>query len=254
MGRRQLLKLAATGGCAVAGLLSGSNLITGTLADPRAPQSSDLDVGSEQYSSGVKNISAYLAKPKGGTKLPAILIVQDGTPFDGFKNYACRFATEGFAVMVADLGSTAAGKKIEDLPLTDTVDDLKAGYEYLSKNTNVDSAKVSVVGFGWGGWRAWMIAEQTQNLHRAVVFDGASPTEVLEDVQAPVLAHYAQFDYSNVGNAVWTQKTLEAAGKKFTYYVYPNQRTGLFYEGTSSYNADAAKLAWQRTMEFLGSS
>jgi carboxymethylenebutenolidase len=254
MGRRELLKLAVTGGCAVGGFLAGSDLIAETLADPQAEQSSDLDAGSEQYASGDKKISAYFAKPKSGTKLPAILVVQDSTPFAGFESFARRFATQGFAVMVPDLGSTAAGTNIEDLSPSDTVDDLKAGYNSLSQNTNVDSTRVSVVGFGWGGWRAWMIAEQTQNLHRAVVFDGISPTDSLEEIQAPVLAHYAQFDYANAGNAVWTHKTLEAAGKKFTYYVYPKTRKGFYQEGTSSYDPDAAKLAWQRTVEFLTSS
>jgi carboxymethylenebutenolidase len=254
MGRRELLKLAVTGGYAIGGFFAGSNLIAETLGNPQTEGSPDLDVGSEEYASGEKKISAYFVKPKSRTRLPAILVVQDSTPFDGFRNYARRFATEGFAVMVPDLGSTAAGNNIAGLSPTDTVDDLKAGYDYLSKNADVDSTKVSVVGFGWGGWRAWMIAEQTQNLHRAVVFDGISPTDGLEEIQAPVLAHYAQFDYGNVGNAVWTQETLEAAGKKFTYYVYPKTRKDFFFEGTSSYDADAAKLAWQRTMEFLGSS
>jgi carboxymethylenebutenolidase len=254
MVRRELLKLAVTGGCAVGGLLAGSNLLAGTRALPRAEQSPDLESGSEQYASGDKKISAYFAKPKSGTKLPAILVVQDSTPFAGFEGAARHFATQGFAVLAPDLGSTEAGKSIEGLSPSDTVDDLKAGYDYLSQHANVDSARVSVAGFGWGGWRAWMIAEQTQNLHRAVVFDGISPTDGLEEIQAPVLAHYAQFDYTDVSNAVWTHKTLEAAGKKFTYYVYPKTSKGFYLEGTSSYDPDAAKLVWQRTLEFLASS
>jgi len=43
---------------------------------------------------------------------------------------------------------------------------------------------------------------------------------------------------------------MTEAGKKFTYFVYP-QVGRAFYAPGMQYNADAAKLAWSRTIDFL---
>ena len=40
-------------------------------------------------------------------------------------------------------------------------------------------------------------------------------------------------------------------GKNFTHYVHPNTRHTFFSEGVPGYDADAASLAWKKTVEFL---
>jgi carboxymethylenebutenolidase len=87
-------------------------------------------------------------------------------------------------------------------------------------------------------------------LYRAVVYSGATPTQGFENVRAPVLGNYAQFDFRVTGNAIWTEKTMHEAGKEFTYYVYPSVYHA-FYVAGPQYSADAAKLAWTRTLDFL---
>jgi len=131
-----------------------------------------------------------------------------------------------------------------------TVQDLRAAFSYLQKDANVDPAKISAVGFGWGGWRSFMLATSVPELYRAVVYSGATPTQGFENVHAPVLGNYAQYDFRVTGNAIWTEKTMHDAGKQFTYYVYPSVYRA-FYSAGPQYNADAAKLAWTRTLDFL---
>jgi len=46
---------------------------------------------------------------------------------------------------------------------------------------------------------------------------------------------------------------MTEAGKKFTYFVYPQTYRG-FYDPGMRYNADANQLAWTRTLEFLQGS
>jgi carboxymethylenebutenolidase len=47
---------------------------------------------------------------------------------------------------------------------------------------------------------------------------------------------------------------MKELGKKFTFYVYPNAYHAFFNDTGTRYDAEAAKLAWTRTLEFLRSS
>ena len=160
--------------------------------------------------------------------------------------------------MAPDLASRLGAPKapgqamqaINQLSATLTVQDLRAAFAYLQKDPDVDPAKISAVGFGWGGWRSFMLATSVPELYRAVVYSGATPAQGFENVHAPVLGNYAQFDFRVTGNAIWTEKTMHDAGKNFTYYVYPSVYHA-FYAAGPQYNADAAKLAWTRTLDFL---
>ncbi|MGH9783779.1 MAG: dienelactone hydrolase family protein, partial [Terriglobia bacterium] len=138
-------------------------------------------------------------------------------------------------------------------PAHEIVEDLKAGFAYLAGQSDVDSQKIASVGFCWGGWRSFMLAVEEQTLHRAVVFYGSTPASGLNRIQAPVLAHYAQLDHRITGNAINTEKAMKQSGKKFTYHVYPGAYHAFFNETGPRHDAAAAKLAWERTLEFLRS-
>ena len=121
-----------------------------------------------------------------------------------------------------------ATEAIGGLPLFGVIDDLKASVEFLSWHASVDSPKISSVGFCWGGWRSFMLATVEPRLYRAVVFYGSSPQSGFENIQAPVLAHYAEWDTRITGNALWTEQMIKQAGKKYQYYVYPKTEYAFF--------------------------
>jgi carboxymethylenebutenolidase len=219
----------------------------------------NVDVATIQYDSGGLNLDAYVAKPKGAGKNPAVIVIHDNQGLnDPMREAARQFAAAGFVAMAPDLASRLGSQKssaqamqaINQLAPDLTVQDLRAAFAYLQKDADVDPAKISAVGFGWGGWRSFMLATSVRELYRAVVYSGATPTEGLENVHAPVLGNYAQYDFRVTGNALWTEKTMHEAGKEFTYYVYPSVYHA-FYSAGPQYNADAAKLAWTRTVDFL---
>ncbi len=223
-------------------------------------QSADVETSTVQYDSSGTNIDAYLAKPKGGGKHAAIIVVHDSQGLtDQIREVTRQFAAEGFVAMAPDLASRLGGaitpaqeaQAIGQLPPTRTVQDLRAGFAFLQKDSGVDSARISVVGFGWGGWRSFMLAASVPELYRAVVYSGSTPTEGIENAHAPVLANYAQYDFRVTGNALWTEKTMRDAGKNFTYYVYPKVGHAFYADGGPQYDAEAAKLAWTRTLDFL---
>jgi dienelactone hydrolase len=187
-------------------------------------------------------------------------------------NFAGRAAG---APQAGGAGAAGARAALAAIPLTRSVADLRAAFAYLQKDGRVDASKISVVGFGWGGWRAFKLAEQVPTLHRAVVFYGTtSDDEQLQRIRAPILGHYAEYDFQTTGNVLATKRRL---GDRFTYYIYPDTDRGFF--GGSSGPIDyvalvrdrreeapapsgggqapggaaqaAASQAWERTLTFL---
>jgi carboxymethylenebutenolidase len=259
--RRRLVKLslAATGIIVSASYLLGISGWAAAANPAQDGQSANVDGVMVQYDSSGISIDAYVVKPRGGGKNPAVIVIHDNQGLnDPIREVTKRFAAAGFVAMAPDLASRlgtakapgSATQAINQLSPRLTVQDLRAAFAYLQKGADVDPAKISAVGFGWGGWRSFMLATSVPELYRAVVYSGATPTQGFENVHAPVLGNYAQFDFRVTGNAIWTEKTMHEAGKEFTYYVYPSAYHA-FYSAGPQYNADAAKLAWARTLDFL---
>jgi carboxymethylenebutenolidase len=254
--------LALIGATTAALLLVGSSV----RAQPRRanadPPAADVNTETVQYSSGQAKIDAYLAKPKSSGKHPAVVVVHDTQGLsENIEDVSRRFAAEGFVTLAPDLLSRGGGTKspqqapgaIAQLSPDRSVDDLKAALDFLGKNPDVDPAQISAIGFGWGGWRVFRMAAATPSLSHAVIFYGVTPTEGLDGIHAPVLAHYAQYDFRITGNALWTEKTMAGLGEKFADYVYTKAQHGFFDDKGNTYDPDAAKLAWTRTLDFLKS-
>jgi carboxymethylenebutenolidase len=211
------------------------------------------------YDSGGFVISAFVAKPAEGGKHPAVLVIHDSQGLDdSIRDIAKRFAAAGFFALAPDFTSRLGGVRLPNqmaqavarLSANLSVQDARAAFAYMQKDPEVDAAKISTVGFGWGGWRSFMLAASVPDLHRAAIYCGSPPSQSFDQVHAPVLAHYAQYDFRTTGNALLTEKSMTEAGKEFTYFVYPRVNRGFYAPGVQ-YSADAAKLAWTRTLDFL---
>ena len=89
-------------------------------------------------------------------------------------------------------------------------------------------------------------------LNAAVVFYGNTPApSEAEKVKTPLLIHRAAVDERI--NAAWPayEAALKAANVKFVAYQYPGTQHGFNNDTTPRYDAEAAKLAWSRTMDFF---
>ncbi len=226
-----------------------------------APAQEAASVATEtiHYDSGGFNIDAFVAKPAGEGKHPAVLVIHDNEGLnDSIREITKRFASEGFVALAPDFTSRLGGTRMPDqmaqavrqLSPNFSVQDARAAFAYLQKDPDVDTAKISTVGFGWGGWRSFVLAISVPELYRAVIYCGTTPSESFDAVRVPVLAQYAEYDFRTTGNALLTEKMMTEAGKHFTYFDYPQVYRG-FYAPGMQYNAEAAKLAWTRTLEFL---
>jgi len=251
-----MLSLAA----AIAIFVAGSFVTT--ISSPlTAMPAQDASVSTEtvHFDSGGFNLDAFLAKPEGAGKHPAVLVIHDSMGLDDtMREIAKQFAVAGFIALAPDFTSRRGGTRTPDqmaqavaqLSPNLTVQDARSALDYLQKDSAVDSARISTVGFGWGGWRSFMLATSSPELYRTVIYSGTTPSQSFDAVHAAILAHYAQYDFRTTGNALVTEKAMTEAGKHFSYFVYPQAYRAFYLPGTQ-YNAEAAKLAWTRTLDFL---
>jgi carboxymethylenebutenolidase len=209
--------------------------------------------------SGGFNVDAFVARPLGAGRHAAVLVIHDSLGLnDSIRDISKQFAAAGFVALAPDFTSRRGGARTPDrmaqvvaqLSPNLTVEDARSAFDFLQKDSAVDAARISTVGFGWGGWRSFMLAVSAPELYRAVIYSGTTPSQSFDAVHAPILAHYAQYDFRTTGNALVTEKEMTEAGKHFSYFVYP-QAYRAFYVPGAQYSAEATKLAWTRTLDFL---
>ena len=86
----------------------------------------------------------------------------------------------------------------------------------------------------------------------AVPFYGRQPAaEDVPKIKAPLLMHYAELDKRV--NAGWPayEEALKSAEVHYTAHIYPGANHGFHNDTTPRYDEAAAKLAWQRTIDFF---
>ncbi len=254
---------ALLGSYTAAHLFLESSGLAATLISSSEAQTANITTETVHYSSGDIQVEGYLAKPPFSGKYPAVLVIHENRGLnEHIRDVARRFAMEGFLALAPDLlsrvGGTGKMGSVSDataaigmLPIYEVFEDLKMGFKFLQSHAEVDSQKISSVGFCWGGWRSFILATEVPELHRAVVFYGSTPETGFEKIQAPVLAHYAEWDYSITGNRLWTEERMGEAGKKFQYHVYPETDHAFFNDTGPYHHPLASQVAWKRTLEFL---
>jgi carboxymethylenebutenolidase len=85
-----------------------------------------------------------------------------------------------------------------------------------------------------------------------VSFYGSAPdTSDVPKIKAPLMVHSAEQD--DRINASWPEfeTALKAANIKFERFLYPGTQHGFNNDTTPRFDAEAAKLAWGRTLAFF---
>jgi carboxymethylenebutenolidase len=120
------------------------------------------------------------------------------------------------------------------------------------KSHELSTGKIGATGFCWGGGSVNQLAVSLgADMQAAVPFYGAAPKSGIENIQAPLLIHYAEDDPRINAMRPDFEAALKAAGKKFEMHTYPGTKHGFHNNSTPRYNKDAAQLAWDRTIAFF---
>lgn len=214
------------------------------------------------FPSNGRSASGYLSKPSSGKGLGIIVLQEWWGLVDHIKDVCDRFAAEGFTALAPDMydGVTTtspdeAGKLFMALNISDAEKTLRSAVDYLLKHEAVSSKKVGVIGFCMGGQLALFAATLNPNIGACIDFYGVHPA-VKPDftkLSAPVLGIFAENDsFVNQEAVSNLASALKAAGKTFEFHTYPNTAHAFFNDTRPEvYNADAARDAWQRSLNFL---
>ncbi len=211
---------------------------------------------------GYGTIRAYLAEPAHvDKKRPVVLVVHENRGLNPhIEDIARRLAVDGFIALAPDALTPLGGypgdedKARELFPKLDqakTHNDFLAAAKFAKELPEGDG-KVGVVGFCYGGGIANFLATRVSDLAGAVPFYGAQPTaEETAKIKTALLIHYAGAD--DRINAGWPayETALKANNVKYEAYIYPGVQHGFNNDTTPRYDEAAAKLAWQRTVDFF---
>ena len=211
---------------------------------------------------GNSTTKGYLVRPANAKgKLPGVLVVHENRGLNPhIEDIARRLALDNFVAFAPDALAPLGGypgdedKARELFPKLDqakTREDFVAACGFL-KGRPECTGKVGVVGFCYGGGIANFLATRLPDLGAAVPFYGnQASAEDAAKIKSPLLIHYAENDQRI--NAGWPayEAALKAANVPYTMHMYPGTQHGFNNDTTPRYDEAAAKLAWQRTIEFF---
>lgn len=223
-------------------------------------------------------MDAFLALPDGSGRVPAVLVAQEAFGVNEHIRDVCReLARHGFAALAPELFHRDGrgivvpyddfpSARVHFAPLdNDAVTrDLVAALAALRASPRVEPDRVGVIGFCMGGFVAFLAACRT-DVRSAVVFyggglvrprPGIGLTPLVGEagaIRAPVLVHVGDADASvPLSDVDAVRERLAALGKEHAVHVYPGAGHGFACDARpSAYRADAARLAWRRTFDWL---
>ena len=210
---------------------------------------------------GNGSIKGYLVRPAGNGKFPAVLVVHENRGLNPYiEDVARRLGTANFMAFAPDGLTSVGGYPGDDEKggaLFMTVDRAKMTEDFVAaaawlKARPDSTGRLGVVGFCYGGGIANTLAVRMPDLAAAVPFYGAAPAAAdVPKIKAAVLVHHGELDTRLA--AAWPDYDAALTAAKVTHegYIYPKANHGFHNDTTPRYDEAAAKLAWQRSLDWF---
>jgi carboxymethylenebutenolidase len=129
---------------------------------------------------------------------------------------------------------------------------LRAGAAWLRAQPLCAGRAVGSVGYCMGGGLSALLAASDAGLSAAVIYYGASlGADRVAAVTCPILGIYGEADARITSTVPAFAEAMRAAGKAFEHHVYPGAQHAFFNDERPAYDAEAARLAWARTLAFF---
>jgi carboxymethylenebutenolidase len=209
-------------------------------------------------------LSAYVAKPE-GEAVGALVVVQEIFGVNAhIRSVADGYAKDGFVVIAPALfdryekgvelkyEGEDMGKAYElygKLKPETALLDVAAGFEYLK----AVGKKIGVIGYCYGGFMAWLSATRGATVAMQPVctvgyYAGGIGHVATETPSCPVMLHFGAEDTHIGPDQV---EAVRNAHPEVKIYVYAGAEHGFNCDARGSYNPGAAKLARERSLQFL---
>lgn len=205
-------------------------------------------------------LSAYVAKPA-GEPLAGLVVIQEIFGVNAhIRGVADGYARDGFlAVAPALFDRIERGVELtydgsdlrRAMSFTPRIDfdkallDVQAAIEYAAANSG---KKAGVIGYCFGGTMAWLAATRLKPSVAVGYYGGRIASYAQEQPNCPVMLHYGKDDAHIPPEQI---ETIRRAHPEVDIYIYAGAGHGFSCDARASYNADAAKLARDRSLKFL---
>ncbi len=253
------------GACPIADVPAPEETAMATLLEsPRHGEWVDVAMGE-----GEAPVRTWVVYPERAGLAPVVIVIHEIFGLtDWIRAVADALAAEGYVAVAPDLlsgkgpggGGTGAftgdavREAVQGLNDDEIGRRLEAVRTYAYK-LPATSMKSAVIGFCWGGTATFTYVSKQAGLDAAVVFYGTGPGDVAtaKAVKSPVLGLYGGDDARVTATVPTTQQVMEEAGRPFEANVYDGAGHGFLRQqnGCEGANAEAAALAWARTLVFL---
>ncbi|REK10623.1 MAG: dienelactone hydrolase family protein [Acidobacteria bacterium] len=264
--RREFARSAArfaVGGLTVAAVMES---VLPRYAEAQQVQEDDerLEATRVEYPSpeGAGTMGAYLVRPRAAAgPLPGVVVIHENRGLNPhIADVTRRAALAGYVALAPDAlfplggypGNDDDGRALQRQRDRDEMaNDFEAAIRWLQGHAWCNG-RVACMGFCFGGSMANLMAVRIPDLAAAVPFYGGQPeVDRAGEIRAPLLLHFGELDERV--NAGWPEyrEALDAAGKDFVAHFYEGANHGFHNDTTPRYDEAAAKLAWQRTLDFL---
>jgi carboxymethylenebutenolidase len=203
--------------------------------------------------------SAYRVDPD-GTPKGAVIVIQDVFGLDpDIRKAADEFAAKGYVALAPSLfdsvrsgvaldrdnAGLAEGKELAQQVGTErAISDIQQAVDAVKS-----AGKVTVVGYGWGGYLAYLSANRVNGVACTVGYYGDGIVDdYREKRRVPTLLHFGEDD---------SQIPFEEVGQFRSYrpdvsaFSYPGAAHAFNCNGRDSYHDEAAKTALERTLVWI---
>jgi len=227
--------------------------------DDKRIKTETLEYDSPQGTGKMKGYFVTPVNAKG--KLPGVLVVHENRGLNPhIEDIARRLALDNFVAFAPDALTPLGGypgnedkarELFPKLDQTKTREDFVTAVSFLKARPEC-TGLIGAVGFCYGGGIVNMLATRLPDLGGVVPFYGRqAATADVPKIKCPLLIQYAENDQGV--NAGWPEfeAALKANNIKYTAHIYPGTQHGFNNDTTPRYDEAAAKLAWQRTVDFF---
>lgn len=207
---------------------------------------------------------AYLVRPAGNPSAAGILVVHENRGLQPYiQDVARRLAKAGYVAIAPDLVSKVGGTAkftdtaqisayLAQTPAEEHVANLQEALKVLKATQGVQTDKLGVVGFCFGGGLTWRLSTEAPELKAAVPFYGPAPDLAkVPDIKAAVLALYGGLDNRINAGIPALEAALKAANIRYQIKIFDGANHAFHNDTGPNYNPAAAQEAWKMALDWF---
>jgi carboxymethylenebutenolidase len=207
----------------------------------------------------------YFAAPPGASA-PGVVVIQEIFGVNShIRSVVERLAQAGYAALAPDLfwrvtpgielGYTpddiAKGRELKaKMNMAEVIEDVDASFAALGARPECAGRKLGIVGFCYGGLVSYVAAVRLQLACASSYYGGGIPEylDEIDNLACPIQFHFGAEDAAIPLDQVEQIRRAAKGKPNAEVFVYEGAGHGFHCDQRASFQADAAALAWERTL------